>query len=744
MALDGWNRDLILANYQAASGNEDIETSISALEAHNWDLQTALNAHFVDQDNGGHNNQDGEIAGLESHQSGQAEGILQNRFEHIQQRSPSPIDVDQPSFVDLTPSDNQISNTEQPQSFRQFFLNSGFTNSGFPHSGFPSSAFASSTFSNQSGERTLRFQIIWQDKTFPISLAQTETVGTLKRMLEMQTGMDSNLVNLEGWPSGDSHVYENTVLSTLNLSDETHLVLHLPPKVTVSRAEHKPCNLPACRSPSRRRSISPESPPSIVDVEIEDKIDTTKEEITLNVNYEGRDYRLRYKPQQTVKVVKQELFLLTKIATRFQDWTGWPDTATDKSKLADLGLQPEHFLMMTSQLGAASSSSRLFNDADGTNPAKKTDSGMAGSPEDTDFEETVISDTDDSIFIDQDSTQSKRMTPLIPRDSSDSSESIIKLQCQFQERYGDFHPGFFLGPLRDALAEAAGQTVMERRPLLIYLHHDSSILANIFCSQILCSEQLVSYINQNFVIWPWDMSFESNRQRFVNMLVQHFGNTAANTISKFRDGQYPLLLIVMKSKAGLEVCSVLEANTSLDELMMALINGYEVFEQTKNIEFKAEQERSEREMMKQEQDAAYYESLAADRAKSEAETLKVQKEYEEQKQAHLDAQIKEAERISCFDQLPDEPAKTEKNITNILFRFPGGEREARRFRGDEKVKTIFMFVSSKGFNTEEHRVVTNFPRRQITEDLSNKTLKECNLCPQETLFVEEKDRKSVV
>merc|ERR1712013_472617 len=106
-----------------------------------------------------------------------------------------------------------------------------------------------------------------------------------------------------------------------------------------------------------------------------------------------------------------------------------------------------------------------------------------------------------------------------------------------------------------------------------------------------------------------------------NMLVQHFGNTAANTVSKFRDGEYPLLLIVMKSKSGLEVCSVLQANTSLDELMMSLINGYEVFEQAKNIEVRSENERIEREMMKQEQDAAYYESLAADRAKSEAESM---------------------------------------------------------------------------------------------------------------------------
>ena len=58
---------------------------------------------------------------------------------------------------------------------------------------------------------------------------------------------------------------------------------------------------------------------------------------------------------------------------------------------------------------------------------------MAGSPEDTDFEETIISDTDDSIF-DQDAVSSKRVAPLLLRDASDSSETIIQFQYQFEER----------------------------------------------------------------------------------------------------------------------------------------------------------------------------------------------------------------------------------------------------------------------------------------------------------------------
>lgn len=47
--------------------------------------------------------------------------------------------------------------------------------------------------------------------------------------------------------------------------------------------------------------------------------------------------------------------------------------------------------------------------------------------------------------------------------------------------------------------------------------------------------------------------------------------------------------------------------------------------------------------------------------------------------------------MSCVEQLPEEPPKTAQDITNILFRFPGGEREARRFNGTDKLKVLTLY-----------------------------------------------------
>ena len=51
--------------------------------------------------------------------------------------------------------------------------------------------------------------------------------------------------------------------------------------------------------------------------------------------------------------------------------------------------------------------------------------------------------------------------------------------------------------------------------LAIYLHHDGSVLSNVFCSQLLCSESIVSYLTSNFIVWGWDITFSSNQNRYV-------------------------------------------------------------------------------------------------------------------------------------------------------------------------------------------------------------------------------------
>ena len=79
---------------------------------------------------------------------------------------------------------------------------------------------------------------------------------------------------------------------------------------------------------------------------------------------------------------------------------------------------------------------------------------------------------------------------------------LIVVPC----RYGPVHPMFFIGSLADAVKEATGGLAATRKPLLLYLHHDRSILSNVFCSQLLCSESIVNYLSLNFICWGWDLT----------------------------------------------------------------------------------------------------------------------------------------------------------------------------------------------------------------------------------------------
>jgi len=44
------------------------------------------------------------------------------------------------------------------------------------------------------------------------------------------------------------------------------------------------------------------------------------------------------------------------------------------------------------------------------------------------------------------------------------------------------------------------------------------------------------------------------------MVTQHFGSVAASTVRGFGPEQYPLLLVGLKNRSAMEICSVLQGN----------------------------------------------------------------------------------------------------------------------------------------------------------------------------------------
>ncbi|CAF4235698.1 unnamed protein product, partial [Adineta steineri] len=79
-------------------------------------------------------------------------------------------------------------------------------------------------------------------------------------------------------------------------------------------------------------------------------------------------------------------------------------------------------------------------------------------------------------------------------------------------------PAFFSGSLLDACKAAFNsQDINERRPLLIYIHHDK--------------KKMIERLLENYIVWPWDITFESNRNRLSTIWETTFSTPLFNDFS---------------------------------------------------------------------------------------------------------------------------------------------------------------------------------------------------------------------
>ncbi|KAI6197351.1 hypothetical protein M3Y94_01213900 [Aphelenchoides besseyi] len=222
--------------------------------------------------------------------------------------------------------------------------------------------------------------------------------------------------------------------------------------------------------------------------------------------------------------------------------------------------------------------------------------------------------------------------PLIPTDFSSVNEALQNFGAVFESRYGGLHPRFQSTSLRESLNEAFGittrQAVMEQKPLAIYLHHDESIAANIFTQQVLCTDAITSLLNQQFILWPWDMSMQDNRSKLYEWLVENNLTSVKDVIKVItKPDEFPLMLVVLKDRTKYDVdIPPIRGSDDVDQVMDKLLTSLDKFQEIKNRDMAEEQNRLEREQIRQEQVSEYEKSLAIDRARQEEQTRQREQE----------------------------------------------------------------------------------------------------------------------
>ncbi|XP_064845680.1 FAS-associated factor 1-like isoform X2 [Oncorhynchus masou masou] len=660
MASDSENnmdREIILADFQACTGIDDIAEAITLLELNNWDLVAAING-VIPQEN----------------------GILQSNLSSVA------------SQANIYGSRSQAAPEDPPAAPAA--------------ASSSSSAFCPALPSRHIVERQprmLNFRVEYRQRTVEVVIEEGSVVGEIKQILETELQVPVSKMQLKGWKSGD--LSDSIVLQSLHLPKNNSLYV-LTPDITPTAS-------------TSQNSVLQES---------------LNQNFLLVISHREaqRDYNLNFPGSRTIQEVKRNVSDLINIPVRHQQWDGWPASASDSMTLAASGISyPCHHLGVC----------RRSSPANTRAPTEEcADVHMVSDSEGDDFEDASEFGVDESEMFGMGTSTGCRKAPLMPENTENEVDALLHFTAEFTTRYGECHPVFFIGTLEAASQEAFYGKARDRKLLAIYLHNDESVLGNVFCSQMMCADSIVSYLSQNFITWAWDVTKEANKARLLTMCTRHFGSVVAQTIRTYKTDQFPLLLIVMGKRTSNEVLNVIQGNTTVDELMMRLMGAMEIFTAQQQEDIKDEDEREAREMVKREQDEAYQLSLEADRKKREAQE---REQAEQLRLQHIQKEAddeKEAIRLSLEHALPPEPAEEGgEPISKLRIRTPSGEFLVRRFLGITKLQVLFDFVASKGYPWEDFKLLTTFPRRNITQLDPASSLLEAKLFPQETLFLEAKE-----
>ncbi|KAK7136107.1 hypothetical protein R3I94_014689 [Phoxinus phoxinus] len=675
MASDSnMDREMILADFQACTGIDNIAEAITLLELNNWDLVAAING-VIPQEN----------------------GILQSNFSSEATQTGPYGPHSQSEATAPTPSAPPPSESESESA-------SASSSSSLPSSSSP--AFCPVQPSRHIVERQsrmLNFHVEYRQRSIEVVLEEASTVGAIKTILETELQVPVSKMQLKGWKSGD--VSDSTVLRSLHLPKNNSLYV-----------------------------LTPDIAPSASTSQSSAQQGLSNQNYLLVISHREaqRDYSLNFPASKTIQEVKRNISDLTNIPVRHQQWDGWPASASDDSMtLAVSGISyPCHHLTVCRR----SSSALTVDQTD-----ECTDVHMVSDSEGDDFEDAPEFGVDESEIFGLGSSTCRK-SPMMPENSENEGDALLHFTAEFSRRYGDCHPVFYIGTLEAASQEAFYGKARDRKLLAIYLHNDESVLSNVFCSQMMCADSIVSYLSQNFITWAWDVSKEANKARLLTMCTRHFGSVVAQTIRLYKTDQFPLLLIVMGKRTSNEVLNVIQGNTTVDELMMRLMGAMEIFTAQQQEDIKDEDEREARELVKREQDEAYRLSLEADRKKREAQEREEAEQVRQDRIKKEQEEEREAIRLSLEQALPPEPKEEgEEPISKLRIRTPSGEFLERRFLGSCKLQVLFDFVASKGYPSDEFKLLTTFPRRNITQLDPAWNLLEAKLFPQETLFLEAKE-----
>ncbi|TRY63484.1 hypothetical protein TCAL_06854 [Tigriopus californicus] len=309
--------------------------------------------------------------------------------------------------------------------------------------------------------------------------------------------------------------------------------------------------------------------------------------------------------------------------------------------------------------------------------------------------------------------------------SANAADDVRRFQSQFEADFGPVHPPFFRGTYSQLL-EAAKKDL---KFVLVYIHSAEHEDTQAFCRSTLATSGLSDFVTQRDILF-WGVSTDSYEGHRVSQAL--------------RESTYPFLAVIVLRQHRMMLVGRIEGSLSLDELtprLERIINDNEAFIVAARAD---REERHLNQTIRQEQDAAFQETLRLDqekqRKRQEAEEQK-QREAEEEQQRLRDEQERKERiqrmKIELVSEIPEEPAKEDAEAVRVLIKLPGGQRLERRFLKSDSLKCLYYYVFCHPDSPDEFDITTNFPKKVLKckPDDEPSSFQESGLGRSEMLFV---------
>jgi FAS-associated factor 2 len=297
-------------------------------------------------------------------------------------------------------------------------------------------------------------------------------------------------------------------------------------------------------------------------------------------------------------------------------------------------------------------------------------------------------------------------------------------------------PAFLETGHREALRLAQTQLKF----LFVYLHsRDSGASADVFCRDVLAHPDFSDYVNAKFVCWAGDVARRDARALAAAVRANSF--------------PYVALLQSVDGRASLVMAR--EGQTTAEDLMHMLDAAAEAHAAPLTNARRARVDVVHARSLRDEQDAAFAESLEADARREAAAAAQADKEREtrelgarvlaEEAEALAFAARREKEkervvelrRLEKARSMKPEPVVGTECTCKVAVKFPDGQRVERRFLTGDTVRDVFDFVDSTDASAVgvAYSLVSNFPKRVFSRpDDAEVSLGEGGLAPQAVLM----------